>query len=390
VFRRPQFLLCLCLPTLVAAAPYTPTDDTQVLERVPARSSDPRARELHALRQQLRQDPQNLALAVRLAQRYYDEVAAQGDPRYIGQAQAALQPWLGLSDPPPPVRLLRAILLQFDHRFDEALADLDAVLRAAPDHVEAGAWRTAILMVRADYEGARASCRQLAPFTTPLSAAACAAQVDAATGRAATAAASLRAALRDHPQASAPERLWSLTRLAEIEERRGDAAAAEAAFREAQALGLPDVYLQAAHADFLLDQGRAAEVLVLLQGRGRADVLLLRLALAAKATGDAGAAAHAAELRARFDAARQRGDTSHRKEESRFALAIEGDVPRALALARENWVEQREAADARILLEAALAARDADAAAPVLRWLEATGFESTVLRALAARVRELR
>jgi Tfp pilus assembly protein PilF len=229
----------------------------------------------------------------------------------------------------------------------------------------------------------------MAPHTTPLGATACLAQVDAATGRAAQAATALRTALLANPQASAPERLWSLTRLAETEERRGDFVAAEAAFRDALALGLPDVYVQAAYADFLLDRGRPAEVLTLLQDRGRADVLLLRLALAARATGDPRAAGHAQELQARFDAARRRGDTSHRKEESRFALALQGDAPRALALARENWAEQREAADARILLEAALAARDAAAAAPVLQWLADSGFESVVLQSLAARVREL-
>ena len=389
VRRRLPTLFLLCLPAVLPAAPYTPTDDAQVVERVPARASDPRAKEFHALRQQLRRSPQDLDLAVRFAQRCYDEVAAQGDPRYIGYAQAALQPWLGLADPPPAVRVLRAILLQFDHRFEPALQDLEAVLRVEPDHVEAGAWRTAILMVRADYAGARESCRQLAPHTTPLGAAACLAQVDAATGRAAQAATALRTALLANPQASAPERLWSLTRLAETEERRGDFVAAEAAFRDALALAVPDVYVQAAYADFLLDRGRPAEVLTLLQDRGRADVLLLRLALAARATGDPRAAGHAQELQARFDAARRRGDTSHRKEESRFALALQGDAPRALALARENWAEQREAADARILLEAALAARDAAAAAPVLQWLADSGFESVVLQSLATRVREL-
>jgi len=389
VRRRLPTLFLLCLPAVLPAAPYTPTDDAKVVERVPARASDPRARELHALRQQLRRSPQDLDLAVRFAQRCYDEVAAQGDPRYIGYAQAALQPWLGLADPPPAVRVLRAILLQFDHRFEPALQDLEAVLRVEPDHVEAGAWRTAILMVRADYAGARASCRQLAPYTTPLGAAACLAQVDATTGRAAQAATALRTALLANPQASAPERLWSLTRLAETEERRGEFVAAEAAFRDALALGLPDVYVQAAYADFLLDRGRPAEVLTLLQDRGRADVLLLRLALAARATGDPRAAGFAQELQARFDAARRRGDTSHRKEESRFALAVQGDVALALALARENWAEQREAADARILLEAAMAARDAAAAAPVLQWLADSGFESVVLRSLAASVREL-
>ncbi|MBK7276037.1 MAG: hypothetical protein IPI08_05595 [Betaproteobacteria bacterium] len=199
----------------------------------------------------------------------------------------------------------------------------------------------------------------------------------------------MRTALLANPQASAPERLWSLTRLAETEERRGDFVAAEAAFRDALALAVPDVYVQAAYADFLLDRGRPAEVLTLLQDRGRADVLLLRLALAARATGDPRTAGFAQELQARFDAARRRGDTSHRKEESRFALALQGDAPRALALARENWAEQREAADARILLEAALAARDAAAAAPVLQWLADSGFESVVLQSLAARVREL-
>ncbi|MBK7276038.1 MAG: hypothetical protein IPI08_05600 [Betaproteobacteria bacterium] len=161
--RRLPTLFLLCLPAVLPAAPYTPTDDAQVVERVPARASDPRAKELHALRQQLRRSPQDLDLAVRFAQRCYEEVAAQGDPRYIGYAQAALQPWLGLADPPPAVRVLRAILLQFDHRFEPALQDLAAVLRVEPDHVEAGAWRTAILMVRADYAGARASCRQMAP-----------------------------------------------------------------------------------------------------------------------------------------------------------------------------------------------------------------------------------
>ncbi len=166
--------------------------------------------------------------------------------------------------------------------------------------------------------------------------------------------------------------------------------AAEAAFRDALALGVPDVYVQAAYADFLLDRGRPAEVLTLLQDRSRADVLLLRLALAARATGDPRAAGFAQELQARFDAARRRGDTSHRKEESRFALALQGDVARALVLARENWAEQREAADARILLEAALAARDAVAAAPVLQWLDDSDFESVVLQSLAARVRALR
>ena len=382
------FLACL-LPLPALAAPFTPTGDAQVLETVPARATDPAARAMQALRQAWRAQPQDLGTATRLAWRYQAEVAATGDPRYMGYIQAALQPWWTQPEPPPEVRVLRAVVLQFDHRFEPALDDLRAVLGRDPQDVTAIAWQLAIQLVRADYPGARTSCQQMAPLVSPLVGTACRAQVDAMTGKAAAAAVALHASLNSEAGADIGERLWSLTRLAEIEERRGEFAAAEAAFERALALNQPDVYLQAAHADFLLDRGRAADVLQRLKDRGRADVLLLRLALAAKAAGDSRAAAFQAELQARFDAARLRGDTSHRKEESRHALALRGDVPLALRLARENWAEQKEPADARTLLEAALAARDKAAAAPVLQWLADSGLESVQLRSLADRVRAL-
>ncbi len=116
---------------------------------------------------------------------------------------------------------------------------------------------------------------------------------------------------------------------------------------------------------------------------------LLRLALAAKALRHDRLAAWQSALAARFDAARQRGDSAHQKEEARFALELLGDAARALPLAIANYTLQREAADARVLLEAALAARQKAAAAPVLAWLRSSRFESTVLRALAARVQAM-
>ena len=383
---RLPWAFLLVLPVLAGAAPRLPTSDAEVLATVPARASDPRARELVALRAAWRAQPQDVGTAVRLAQRYFDEVAAEGDPRYVGYAQAALQPWWALPQPPVQVRVLRAMLVQFDHRFDAALADLAEAVREQPDNGAAWAWQTAILMVQARYTEARRSCEGMAPLTTPLIAAACRAQIEAITGHAAAAATQLRTALQQQPGASAEERLWALTRLAETEERRGEYAAAESAFREALAQGVPDVYVQAAYADFLLDRGRASEVLALLKDAGRADVLLLRLALAAKADGDARAPRLAEELGARFAAARLRGDTTHRKEESRFVRVLGGNPARALVLGQQNWAEQREPADARILLEAALAAKDPVAARPVLDWMAASGIESVALRTLAAQL----
>ena len=387
----PRCWLVALLPMLAVgaadAAPFVPTADTQVLERLPARAGDPGVQQLQALRTAWRQQPGDLARAVPLAERYFEAVAAEGDPRYIGYAQAALAPWWALPAPPASVRVLRAKLLQFDHRFDEALADLDAVLQAGPTHAEAWSWRAAIHMVRADYTQARRSCEQLAPLAPVLIAVACTAQVDAATGRGEAAAAALRTALANPAGTDAAQRLWALTRLAETEERRGEYAAAETAFRQALALQLGDVYLLAAYADFLLDRGRPAEVLALLKDRARADVLLLRLALAAQATGGPEREALTRTLGERFDAAALRGDTTHRKEASRYLLALRGQPGPALVMARENFAQQREPADARILLEAALAARQREAAAPALAWMAASGIQSVPLQSLAARLK---
>lgn len=386
-----RFVLASLLGSVLApaagAAPFVPSSDQQVLERLPARAADPRQRELRALREQWRAAPEDPAIAVRLARRYVEEAGVEGDPRYIGYAQAALAPWWAQADPPTDVRVLRAVLRQYGHEFDAALADLAAASAADPRHAEARSWQVAIQLVRADYPAARQACEQLAALAEPLVGAACRAQVDALTGRAGPAADALRAALRAAPAAEPALRLWALTRLAEIEVQRGRHAEAEAVFGQALTLGLPDVYLESAYADFLLDRGRAAEVIERLRGRERSDLLLLRLAIAGKRVTSPKAAEWRQALAARFDAARLRGDALHQKEEARFALAVLGDTKRALELARSNYALQREPADARVLLEAAVAAGDAAAAEPVQRWLEANRVEHTLLRELAAKLK---
>jgi tetratricopeptide (TPR) repeat protein len=253
-------------------------------------------------------------------------------------------------------------------------------------------WRAAILIVQARHAEARQACEQVAALTTPLSALGCRAQVNALTGAADAAVQALREGLARHARegASSPaERLWVLTRLAETEERRGQPQAAEAAYREALAIDARDFYLQAAYADFLLDQDRPAEVKTLLAGRERVDVLLLRLAIATHRLREPAAAQHRRELAARFDAARRLGDALHEKEEARFMLELQGEASQALELARRNFALQREPADARVLLETALAARDKAAAEPALAWLAASRIEAPRLQALAEQLRRL-
>jgi hypothetical protein len=67
-----------------------------------------------------------------------------------------------------------------------------------------------------------------------------------------------------------------------------------------------------------------------------------------------------------------------------------GDATRALPLAVANFQEQREPADARLLLEAALAARAPNAASAALVWLRESRIESPLMQSLAQKIGALR
>jgi Tfp pilus assembly protein PilF len=372
------------------AAPYVPEDDAQVLERLPVRPGDPIGRELRRLRVALAADPHNLDTALRLAERYFELAGAEGDPRYVGYAQAALGPWWNLPDPPLEARVMRAILKQYSHDFSGAMRDLEAATREDPGNALAWSWRAAIDMVEADYAAARADCEALKRAAGELDAVGCFAHLDGTTGKAAAAYRALADTFARNPVSSPEVKVWMLTRLAEMSLRQGDIRQAEEHFRAALSLGVRDQFLLAAWADFLLDQGRPAEVVSLLRDWVRSDVLLLRLALAETALDAREAKEHIRALKDRFEAAALRGDKLHQQEEARFNLYLLRDRGKALALAQENWKLQREPRDARVLLEAALAAKDPGAAQPTLEWLERSGHEDPYLRGLAAKLRALK
>jgi hypothetical protein len=382
-----KWLLTLVLlsgawPT-AGAAPYVPKDDATVLERLPGRRDDPTMAELRQLRAALAARPGDADAAAALARRYFELASAEGDPRYIGYAEAAVRPWRG-ADAPAQVLYVRGLLRQYRHDFDGALADFARALEKDPQHFGARAWRAAIFMVRANYLAAANECAALPGNAGELYATGCRAYVEAATGNARFAYERLSDALRRDTSAAPETRLWVLTRLAEMAWRLEDHAAADRLFNQALSLGVQDNFLLTAYADFLLERTRPKDVVALLRQWTRSDTLLLRLALAQKRLAMREAETHAQALADRFAAAALRGERLHMAEEARFLLELRGDAGAALAVAVENWKEQREPRDALIVLEAAAAAKDPGAAAPVLKWLEESRFESERLRRLAS------
>jgi tetratricopeptide (TPR) repeat protein len=379
--------LTLSAPFPASGEPFVPQQDTQVLERLTVKATDPVARDIKTLRTNLLRDPQNMDAAVALATRLIEQSRSEGDPRFLGQAQAVLVPWLGLTTPPAPILLLRATIRQNGHEFDLALADLDAVLKMQPTSAQAWLTRASIYQVQGRYEEARRSCQPLFRLAARHVASTCLGDIAGLTGQSSKSRELLIANL-DRPGISLREKLWILTISAEMAARTEDTKTSEKHFLEARSLGLKDYYLLGAYADFLLDQGRPDEVVSLLQRETRADGLLLRLALAEEALHLPSSKDHIAELAARFAAARERGNRVHAREEARFTLALLHDPKTALNLAQANWAVQKEPWDARLLIESTLAVGNQNAARPAIVWFHNNRVEDLRLQQLIARFPE--
>ncbi len=366
------------------AAPFLPTSDSTVLEQVPE-ARDAAGQALRRMSAQLAGQRRDITLAEKVARLDIAQASRLGDPRFLGRAEAALAPWPIGPRTPPPVLLLRAVILQSNHDFAGSIAALERVVAAEPGSAQAWLTLAAVHQAQADYPAALRDCGQFASRTLGLAPDTCTASVMSLTGHAPLALRALGISLSQNAaeaRAQPNVAVWTITLQAETAERLEDPAAARY-YRDALAVDATNPYLLGAWSDWLLDHDRPREVIALLSGYTRIDPLLLRLALAEKATGDERTQAHVADLAARFETSRLRGETVHRREEARFALHLQHQPDRALDLAQANWNVQREPADARILLEAALAAGRPGEADPVRRWLHDHGVEDVRLTALA-------
>lgn len=365
----------------LAARPYLPQTADEVLEQLPVLAGQTDT-ELRGLQRALNADPHNLALAVKVASRLLETARIEADPRYYGYAEAAVSTWWQLPQPPADVLLIRATIRQHQHDFGGALTDLNDVLNEQPSNAQAWLTQAVIQSVKGDYPASMRSCLMLKRLTPSLVATTCLSHAASLNGSGQPAYQLLHKTYAQTPKADPATRLWALTVLAETAVRQGDQPAARSHFLQALALSAQDVYLLSAYCDFLLDQHQPDEVIALLNNHTRADALLLRLALAEQAVGAEPLNQHMDELKQRMAAYQLRGENFHQREQARFMLHLAKQPQAALALALANWQVQREPWDARLVLESALAAGDAQAARPVLAWLRQARWQDSQLQPL--------
>jgi tetratricopeptide (TPR) repeat protein len=389
--RRSLVMLIACIVGAASAdaAPYVPSADSEVLEKLPTNGAALKRNQVaRAMRELLAREPRNLDIALRLAQLDIDRARVEYDPRELGRAEATLAPWWNDPDAPAAVVLMRATIRQSSHQFASARADLERIVARDPSNGQAWLTLATVQQVTGDLEGAASSCERVGSTSASPIALACEAALQGLTGRAGEGYASLTRLL-EHPASlggDARVLTWLTTLKAELAERLDRPDDAAHAYTASLSIDPTDAYTIAAYADFLLDQGRPAEILPLIPADTPADILLLRRAQADAALGAEESASVRDDLASRFAALRARGDRVHLREEARFTLEIVHDPAAALPLALQNWAIQKEPLDARIALECAIAAGQPAAAKDVVAWVTSTHLEGARVAALVAEV----
>lgn len=374
MLRCVSIVVVLAWAIAAHAAPISPAHDDEVIEVLPAAAGGARSEERRQ-REQLAKTPRDVGLALGVARRDLARAHELGDPRFAGMAMAAIDGWRNDADAPTDVMLMRATLQQYLHEFDAAAATLQRLL-ARPGGPQPQAWLTlaTVRRVQGRYAESDAACRRVANAGAALHGNACLAENEALRGQFVRARTTLDGLLAA-PRLDAGTRAWLLTTLAELEQRAGRPAAADATYRAALQAD-PDDYTRLAYADFLIEQRRAEQALIVLKGQPRSDAVLLRLAIAGTQARAPGAMADTAEMRERIATANERPDARrlHGREQAMFALWVDGEADRALELARGNVAQQREPLDLLVFAQAARRSGQGIAVDEVRRVVEAIGL----------------
>ncbi|KAA1260167.1 hypothetical protein LF1_27060 [Rubripirellula obstinata] len=383
------FAVCLVIAgagTGVAGEPFLPADDSVVLETLPDFLKGGRKKFVE-IQEQLRENPSDESLVQQAAALFIDAGEANSDPRFFGIARKILDPWWKRESVPGPILLLRARIKERDQLYNDAIVDLIKLNSQQPDDGRALISLARLYAMQGQYGQARDAAKQLEEIAGTVAYLICLIPIDVVTGNTKDALAAIEMISPDIESQHQFAITWlSITR-ANIAEIIGNTDQAER-FYQAGLVNDPDhLDLKLAYADFLINQKRCETVGDLLKDHGDRNAVLLRVAIAAKVTGDEVVASQYTEkLTERLEAVRQRGDHPDRRISARCYLDLTNQPELALREALANWEVRRELEDSRLVLRAAVAAESPGDVREVKRFLRVARTEDVISEQLISQL----
>ena len=346
-----------------------PTDDSVILEVLP-QSLWGKRDVLVLLQSRLKENPTDALLAFQVATFFVEAGDEGSDPRFYGFARAALKPWWDTQIVPPPILRLRAKLKEKEHQYNAAIDDLVLLTRARPDDGQATIELVNLYRLQGNLSRANFRSEQLAKFATEIPVAISRVPLDAMSGKAEKALATLERLIPKIETDFPATMTWVWMTQAETSEILGRDEDAIKFYKAALKASPRSFSVKRAFSNLLISQGSFDEVLALVEHDLVDDGCLLMAALAARGAGQTEKAdLWADQLKHRFDETRQRGDQPHRRFVARYYLDLANSPKLALSESLENWENQKELVDARLVLRSAIAAERPESAQRVIGFL---------------------
>ncbi len=376
---------CLIIFSVAATAePYRPGHDDEILETV-ATGGGGLSSELQLIERLVARNPKNVDIVSNTVATMIRLGSERNDPYFYGRAEALLVPWWTKPYPPAAILPLRAAILQHQHAFQPALADLTVFLATHPENASARLAQATIFQVVGEFAKARAACEELPAAVEPLIAMVCVEWAESLTSdpRRAIARIQNRLNLPRPYSRSALGYAWSA--LGDMGRRRGRQDDAAKFFAKALAQNPTDSFALVSLADIFIEDDQPERTLDLLADVPDSDAITVRRAISnrlarrtakqvAEPTNGKLGASQIDAIAASFAAATARKTNVHQREEAMFELSIRDQPRTAVALAKANWTFQRETVDLRLLIRAGIAAADEEALLMARNWLRTSRF----------------
>ena len=373
-----KYLFLLLLPHYVFASAVTPVDDTEivfVLEKVSGSESQS---DLVQKIQKHRNNPEDYYLSHELAKTYIELAKSENNVRYFGRAQAVIKPWWDSRD--SRMLLFKAAILQFNHEFSPAIEVLTQILKQEPLNFQARLMRANIYLVTGNYERSYRDCVSLSVSGAPLLSAVCAAgssgmmleddEFNDLSLR-------LNSMLTNDNSVPNDYQAWMISVFSDLLMARGQYVAAEKILNKTLNYAPNNLQLLSLMADLFLHQQRYLEVIELLRDHKEHTSMLLRLAIAEKRLNRVKVLnEYIEELEMRFKEDALRGQRLHLRESAYFTLYVKDDVEAAIELVNENWQQQKEISDMRLLYDVSRLNKSKNVEEELVQWKQTNNLRT--------------
>ncbi|WP_262694145.1 hypothetical protein [Kordiimonas aquimaris] len=351
------------------------TDD-QVIARLPD-SNDPETVLLTRMRRYTQEHPDDLGTAVNLAHRYIAKGKNESDTRYLGYAAAVLKRWLDMEQTPTQITLLDAEIKQYNHDFSGALNSLGDIPQSTQQYPTAALMSANIHQIQGRFVEAHTNCNTLGTRMSHISEI-CTLSLASLTGDLDVARQKLQELLTTNSYQ--PEiTTWALGKLMDMSVRSNrvqealyyagfmDKTLARAAFHRAQL------------ADVLFMLNRPSDVLSLISEDEQSDALIVRRLRAQKILGQNWRSTASKRLERLFLALSKRGKNPHAREAAYYYLYLSEEPQKALSAALENWNDQKEPIDIRLLMETAKQSGNMNTVDYVVDWIIKNRYQDATI-----------